>query len=110
MVVSHWSIFCKVKVCLSFITELELLGYKDIKAKEESELLKLILECSVLPLIDQVKNKYIQLRKSHKIKLADAVVAATAIVTGIPLITADSDFKGISGLNLVTYNHGINLT
>ena len=98
------------KVYLSFISELELLGYKDIDPKQEKEILELISDCSILPLTDLIKRKYVALRKLHKIKLADALTAATAIVMGVPLITSDADFKKISELDLITYKHGIDLT
>lgn len=40
-------------------------------------------------------------RKHYKIKLPDAIIAATAIVNQIPLITADKVFEQIKELNLV---------
>ena len=40
-------------------------------------------------------------RKHHKTKLPDAIIAATAVVNQIPLITADKAFEQIKKLNLV---------
>jgi len=37
------------------------------------------------------------------LKLADAVIAATSIATGIPLITSDKQFKTVNELKFVTY-------
>ena len=39
------------------------------------------------------KEKTIELRKKYKTKLPDAIVAASAIVKGLPLITADKGFN-----------------
>ena len=40
------------------------------------------------------------LRRIYKTKLPDAIIAATAMVHGLPLITADVGFKKIEGLRL----------
>lgn len=46
--------------------------------------------------------------KHHKTKLPDAIIAATAIVNKIPLITADKAFEQIEELNLVLITPDIN--
>jgi predicted nucleic acid-binding protein len=57
----------------------------------------------VVSIDNQIKQQYKKLRKSHKMKLADSVVAATALTLNIPLITADKQFKSISALQLIQY-------
>jgi predicted nucleic acid-binding protein len=52
---------------------------------------------------DDIKEKYIEVRRKYRLKLADAVIAATAIVSGMPLITSDKQFKTIKELKLITY-------
>jgi predicted nucleic acid-binding protein len=61
-----------------------------------------IIECKVLQLDDSVIDKTIEICKSHRIKLPDAVIAATALVNDLALITRNiSDFKNIKGLELL---------
>lgn len=43
----------------------------------------------------------IQLKQKYKVKLPDAIIAATAIHYNIPFITADADFKIIKELDLI---------
>jgi len=44
----------------------------------------------------------IALRKDHKIKLGDAIIAATALVNNLTIITRNIvDFKNIEGLKLL---------
>jgi hypothetical protein len=63
---------------------------------------ELVATIAILPLDEAVVNEVISLRKAHKIKLPDAVVAATARVHGLSLITRnDSDFKRIPNLMLI---------
>ncbi|MBL7776246.1 MAG: type II toxin-antitoxin system VapC family toxin, partial [Saprospiraceae bacterium] len=55
-----------------------------------------------LPLDETVVNRCISLRKAHKIKLPDAIVAATALVHNLSLLTRnESDFRKIPDLKLI---------
>lgn len=49
-----------------------------------------------------LKNKIVELRNTYRLKLPDAIIAATAIVNNIVLVTADGDFKKVKGLQLMT--------
>ena len=86
---------------------MELVGYKNISTKEEQQISELLNDLSIIALNNRIKEKYIDIRKTHGLKLADAIIAATAIVFGFPLITADKQFKVVKGLNLITYQHDI---
>lgn len=52
-------------------------------------------------LTTEVVNKCVAIRRSRKIKTPDAVIAATAIVHDLTLITNDSDFDSIDGLRIL---------
>jgi predicted nucleic acid-binding protein len=57
------------------------------------------LDSITLPMTDLVVEKTISLKRTLKIKLPDAVIAATAIVNNLTLISRnDEDFRKISGL------------
>ena len=57
---------------------------------------------TILPLDRVVSDKTIEIRKNHKIKLPDAIIAATALVHNFNLATRNiKDFKKIDGLELV---------
>lgn len=55
---------------------------------------------------DQIKEIAITLRKLHKLKLPDALIAASAFYYNIPLISADKDFTIISELDVIFYQPG----
>ena len=42
-------------------------------------------------------------RKPKKLKMPDAIIAATAVTNGCTLLTADDDFKDTEGLDIQTY-------
>src|SRR5258708_36905696 len=81
------------EIYISFITELELIGFKNITANEEKQVTLLLKDCLIISLNTSIKEKYVEIRKKYQLKLADAIIAATAISTAIPLITSDKQFK-----------------
>jgi len=54
---------------------------------------------------NRIKDKYIEIRRKHYLKLADAIIAATSLAFNFPLITSDKQFKTIKELNLISYQH-----
>ncbi len=57
---------------------------------------------TILPIDDQVISKTINIRQNNKIALGDAIIAATAIVYNLTIVTRNiSDFKNIENLMVV---------
>ena len=87
---------------ISVVVEIEVLTYNE--APEKMPLIEeFVSMATVLPLDKVVTQKAIELRRSRrKMKLADAIIAATAIVFQLTLITNNSrDFLNIAGLRIV---------
>ena len=56
----------------------------------------------VLPLDEPVVQQTIALRQQHRIKLPDAIIAATALAHSLPLLTRNvGDFQRIEGLVII---------
>lgn len=91
-------------VRISFITELELLCKPGLKVSEKKEIQAFIDDCTVLEINSSIKEITISIRQSGKIKLPDAIIAATSIFWNLPFFTRDEDFKNISGLNCFFVN------
>jgi len=52
--------------------------------------------------MEDIVSKTIEIRKLRKPKVADAIIAATAIVHGLTLISRnDKDFKNLPGLSFI---------
>lgn len=86
---------------VSVITKMEVLGFKtppDIY----KILVLFFVDSQVIPLSEEVAEKTIDLRKEQKIKLPDAIIAATALVNDFTLITRNkADFKKVKGLSII---------
>jgi predicted nucleic acid-binding protein len=88
--------------CISAITEIELLCWKTATEKDLQLLHSFINDATVIELEQPIKLKTAELRKTHKIKLPDAIIAATALVYGLTIITRNtSDFKNMDGLKVI---------
>jgi predicted nucleic acid-binding protein len=88
--------------CISAITEIELLCWRTVNDNDMEVLLSFISEAEVIELEKSIKIKTAEIRKANKIKLPDAIIAATAIVFDLTLLTRNtSDFKNILGLKLI---------
>jgi predicted nucleic acid-binding protein len=88
-------------VSLSFVTELELLSKPAIIPAEEKQIQDFLTQCVVIDLIPFVKDTVIDFRRRYRMKLPDAIVAATAYLLGMPLVTADRGFNRIDELTLI---------
>lgn len=86
---------------ISVITKIEVLGFNTLD-KHYTILTDFINDATVLDLVDAVVQISIEIRKKHKTKLPDAIIAATALVYDLALISRNiSDFKTIDGLKII---------
>jgi len=54
---------------------------------------------------DEIKLKTVEVRKNHKLKLPDAIIAATALKKDLTLISSDKrGFATLPDLNLLNLN------
>ena len=90
------------RLCISIISYMESLGYP-FKSKEEEIIVKSLCDsCDVFNLTKQSTDKTIEIRKQFKIKLPDAIIAASALVNKAILVTANvKDFKMIDGISII---------
>jgi predicted nucleic acid-binding protein len=86
---------------ISAITEIELLCWKAATEKDMEVLQSFIGDALVIELEQPIKLKTAELRKVYNIKLPDAIIAATALVYDLTLISRNrADFSRINGLKV----------
>jgi len=87
---------------ISVITRIEILGWYNATSEQLAKLQPFIQNAFIYSLTERHIEHTILLRQKHRIKLPDAIIAATAIVEQLTLITRNSDdFKNIDGLKLL---------
>lgn len=87
---------------ISVVVKIEVLGFTDVAEKMKG-MEAFVGTAHLYSVDDAVVSKTIQLRRSYfKIKLRDAIIAATALVHGLVLISRNiADFKNIKELQVV---------
>jgi predicted nucleic acid-binding protein len=93
--------FLKYDFAISFVTEVELLGFKGITKREEIKLKSIINDCFLIEWSSKIKEETISLRKKYSLRLPDSIIAASAVAFEVPLVTADRGFSKIEELDLI---------
>jgi predicted nucleic acid-binding protein len=88
---------------LSFITQLELLGSRNIKPVDIKKIQQFISECTIIDITPSIKEYVISIRQKYNIKLPDSIIVATSLWLNMPLITADQDFKKVEIADLIYF-------
>ena len=90
---------------ISIITEMEILAKPDISPEAEQKALDFLKGIAIIPLSGAVKWEAIRIRREGKprLKLPDAIVAATAVILDATLVTADEKLGNLvwDGFNAV---------
>lgn len=86
---------------VSVVTMVEVLGYYLLTADEEADLRELLKDLTLFAADIMVAERAVALRQKQKMGLGDAIIAATALVHGLPLVTRNADdFKDVAGLEI----------
>jgi predicted nucleic acid-binding protein len=91
--------------CIASITRIEVLGFPGFDRLDEARqerLWAILVSLVELPLDERIIREAITLRRQRKIKLGDSIIAATALVHGLPLVTRNvEDFRHVAGLRII---------
>jgi len=91
-----------VVVVYSAITRIEVLGFPSLTEPEEVAVRRLLNEFEELAVTAAVIERTIQIRKLVRIKIPDALIAASADLAGALVVTRNmSDFQRVPGLTVV---------
>lgn len=88
---------------LSVISKIELLGWNAPTQEDADKCRAFVEDSEIFPLTDEVVEKTIEIRRlPKKPKLPDCIIAATAIVNDLTLLSRNEvDFSMIPGLTFV---------
>jgi predicted nucleic acid-binding protein len=95
-----------LKFQFSIISRIELLAWPRATETQLKLLTDFIAISHIFDFNEPIILKSIEIRKNYRIKLPDAIIASTAIVNKLTLVTRNtSDFVKISNLNLFNPHH-----
>ena len=86
----------------SAMTKLEALGYSGLTTADDKALRELLTQFEEVPVMPAVIDEAIRLRRLHKLKSPDAIIAATALLQQAKVVTRNTaDFKKVVGLSVL---------
>ena len=88
---------------VSYITEMELLCFKNLSPGEEKQIKSFLTDCFIVEMNLAIKQAAIRIRKTTGLKLPDSIIAATAEFANLPLLTADTSFHKLKSLRILEY-------
>jgi predicted nucleic acid-binding protein len=91
-----------IKRYVSVISYIESFGYQNLTQEEFQQLETIFRRTQILPLTDTIAQQAVSLRQQRRMGLGDAIIAATALVHDLSLVTHNTeDFRWINGLGLL---------
>lgn len=92
---------------VSIITKIEFLGWDKHSQHGFESALDFISFSNVIPLEDEIADLAISIRRKSRVRLPDAVIAASCLHHDLVLVTRnEKDFKDITGLEIYNpYNN-----
>ncbi len=91
---------------ISFIVEIELQSWNPQNEDDLNVYKVFILNSTIIGINNDIIQETIKIRKSFRLKLPDAIIAATAIINDLILVSDnDKDFKNISNLKYINANY-----
>ena len=87
---------------VSIVTYIEVLGYHKLTDEQRQYFEELFDLIPTVFVDQQIAEQAVKLRQQRKMTLGDSIIAATALVGGLTLVTRNiDDFKWISALTLL---------
>ena len=87
---------------LSDVNKMELLSFNPPNPNALRVVEQFIQRCNILSISEDIVNKTIEIRRVHKRKLPDMIIAATAIIHNFTLLSRNrSDLNNIVGLTVI---------
>jgi len=83
---------------ISVITEMELRSAPSLSADDHEWLMAFMQDVQVLGITSVVKENAIEIRQTKRVKLPDAIVAATTMAHEAELLTNDKGLLGLEGI------------
>jgi predicted nucleic acid-binding protein len=88
-----------VPVYISVMTEAELFAFPHLSDEEAERIEQFLKTVSIIPMDSQIARMTAVVRKTYQLKIADSVIAATALFTGTGVVTRNTqDFQKVPHL------------
>lgn len=83
-------------ITVSVLTRMELYAAPGITKDGTAWVDGFLSHCEEVPLLRAVQDEAVRIRRTYRLEMVDAIIAATAIIKSLPLITADKAIMALS--------------
>lgn len=91
---------------VSALSYLEVLGFHNLASLDKVYFEEFFDACQILPISQNIINEAVRLKQMRKMSLGDAIIAGTALVYDLTVITRNiDDFRWITELKLLNPFH-----
>ena len=91
----------RLRATISVVTECELLASPVLTSRDERRIIELLELLPRVAVTSRIARLAAQVRRRHPVTIADALIAATALLSHATLVTRNlKDFRTIRGLHL----------
>jgi predicted nucleic acid-binding protein len=87
---------------MSIIGEIEILVYPGVTPEYERDVHQFLNQIQIIGISGAVKEEAVRIRRTFRLKLPDAIIAATSVVLGATLLSNDRDFGRLTGISVVS--------
>lgn len=91
---------------ISIISQLEFLAFENLSSSDQDLFEVFLQRVEVVDLSQQdvaLLEKVIELRRTSRLKLPDAIIAASALLNAASLVTADKELKRVESLVVIGF-------
>ena len=86
---------------VSAVSYVEVLGYHQLTVSDREDFIEFFKTAQIISVSQPVLDQAVALRQQRKISLGDSIIAATALLNDLTLVTANvSDFRWIDNIKL----------
>ncbi|MDU9049048.1 MAG: type II toxin-antitoxin system VapC family toxin [Candidatus Electrothrix sp. Rat3] len=87
---------------VSAVSYVEVLGYHQLTVSDREDFIEFFETARIISVSQAVLEQAVALRQQRKMSLGDSIIAATALLNGLTLVTANiADFRWIDNINLM---------
>ena len=91
----------KYNPAISAISYVEVLGYHQLTAADKEDFIEFFETARIISVSQPVLEQAVALRQQRRISLGDSIIAATTLLNGLTLVTANiADFRWIENIKL----------
>lgn len=86
---------------ISVINKIELLAYHSLNQSQFDLTSDFVSTFDIYKIDDEIIESTIKIKRGERLKIPDAIIAATALKNDLRIITNDNDFERVANLKLI---------